>query len=143
MTDNATATTASLLREIADAMQQNPEEGFMEFEWSMQKPPSRINEDGWVELCRRAADPGYTVRRRPRTITIAGVEVPEPMRTAPPLGTRCWCADVVFGANAMKWVGVRDEYRRLRRGLCHRTKEAAEEHVRALILASGGEVDDG
>ena len=141
MTDNATATTASLLREIADEMERNPEGGFMEFEWSSPQIPFVINEDGWVELCRRAADPGYTVRRRPRTIIIAGIEIPEPMRTAPPLGTRYWCADVAFKVNATKWVGIRDEYRRLRRGLCHRTKRAAEEHVRALILASGGEVE--
>ena len=59
MTDN---TIASLLRKIADEMERSPDEGFKEFKWSMQQGPFRINEDGWAELCRRAADPGYTVR---------------------------------------------------------------------------------
>ena len=61
MTYNTIATTARLLREIADEMERNPNEGFKEFKWSMQQGPFRINEDGWVELCRRAADPGYAV----------------------------------------------------------------------------------
>ena len=65
MTDN---TIASLLRKIADEMERSPDEGFKEFKWSMQQGPFRINEDGWGELCRRAADPGYTVRHRPRGI---------------------------------------------------------------------------
>jgi len=141
MTDNATATTASRLREVADEMERSPDEGFREFEWAIPQSPFVINEDGWTELCRRVGDPVYTVRRRPRTITIAGIEIPEPMREPPPLGTRYWCADVVFGVYATEWDGIRDEYRWLRRGLCHCTKRAAEEHVRALILASGGEVE--
>ena len=140
MTDNATASL--LLREIADAAQQNPEEGFMEFEWSTPRSPFFINDDGWAELCRRVGDPDYTVRRRPRTITIAGIEVPEPMRTAPPGGTTYWVADPRrFKAHRVQWDGVPSEYWCLRRGLCHLTKEAAETHARALIIASGGEVE--
>ena len=143
MPDNTIATTASLLREIADEMEKNPDEGFKEFKWSMRENgPFRINEDGWSELCRRASDPGYIVRHQPRAVPIGRVEVPEPMWEPPLLGTKYWCADAVFGVYAMQWDGTRDEYQWLRRGLCHRTREAAEKHVRAIILASGGEVDD-
>ena len=139
MTDNA---TASLLREIADEMGRSPHEGSKEFEWAVLQNPFKINKDGWVELCRRAADPNFTVRRRPRTIKIAGIEVPEPMRTAPPGGTTYWVADPRrFKAHRVQWDGVPSEYWCLRRGLCHLTKEAAETHARALIIASGGEVE--
>jgi len=140
ITDNAT--TTSLLREIADAARQNPEEGFMEFEWAEGRKPFKINDDGWAELCRRAADPGYTVRRRPRTIAIGGVKVPEPMREPPPVETEYWIADP-FRSKAHReyWDGFGFEYEWLRRGFCHLTKEAAETHARALIIASGGEVE--
>ena len=140
MTDNATAT---LLREIADEMERNPEKGFREFEWAIPQSPFVINEDGWTELCRRVGDPVYTVRRRPRTITIAGIEIPEPMRTAPPVGATYWIATPLhrFKTHRMQWGGAVVERDWLRRGLCHLTKEAAETHSRALIIASGGEVE--
>jgi len=142
MADNATSTAASLLREIADEMERSPEKGFMEFEWARGRKLFKINEDGWAELCRRTADPGYTVRRRPRTITIAGVEIPEPMREPPPVGTTYWVANPFFiRAEDTQWNGRVAEHELLRRGLCHLTKEAAETHARALIIASGGEVE--
>ena len=140
MTDNA---TASLLREIADEMERSPEEGFKQYEWSTTQRPFVINEDGWAELCRRVGDPAYTVRRRSRTITIAGIEIPEPMRTAPPVGATYWIADPLHRVKAsrMRWDGLNHEPEWLRCGLCHLTKEAAETHSRALIIASGGEVE--
>jgi len=134
--------TASLLREIADEMERSPEKGFMEFEWSRGRKLFKINEDGWAELSRRAADPEYTVRRRPYTITIAGIEIPEPMRTAPPVGTTYWIADPLrFQAHWMRWDGSRGAHKWMSRGLCHFTKEAAETHARVLIIASGGEME--
>ena len=140
MTDNA---TASLLQEIADAAQQNPEEGFMEFEWATPRSPFFINDDGWAELCRRVGDPDYTVRRRSRTITIAGIEIPKPMRTAPPVGATYWIADPLHRVKVsrMQWDGLNHEPEWLRCGFCHLTKEAAETHSRALIIASGGEAE--
>ena len=140
MTDNA---TASLLREIADEMERSPDEGSKEFEWAVLQNPFKINKDGWIELCRRAADPNFTVRRRPRTIKIAEVEIPEPMREPPPVGTTYWLADPLHRSKASReqWDGHRFEHGWLRRGLCHLTKEAAETHARTLIISIGGEVE--
>ena len=59
--------TPTLLREIADVIEQRPDDGYMEFEWSMDGDQFYIEELCWLELVRFAIDPDYTVRRRART----------------------------------------------------------------------------
>ena len=74
-------------------------------------------------------------RRKPRTITINGREVPEPMRSAPAIGSRYYLVDTssrqLFGIE--NWDGDAIEQIWLSRGLCHSTKEAAIAHAEALL----------
>lgn len=79
-------------------------------------------------------------RRKPRTITINGIEVPEPTREPPKKGSYYWVAtpDGLDLTKKLRWVNDSCDRRSLRRGLCHSTHEAAETHAKALIAASGG-----
>ena len=74
-------------------------------------------------------------RRKPRTITINGREVPEPMRQAPELMspyflTDCRCEGK---CKAHIWRGDSIDTMWLSRGLCHSTEEAAIAHAEALL----------
>lgn len=74
-------------------------------------------------------------RRKPRTITINGREVPEPMREAPKVG------DVVYLVNitgdhvfvAFTWVADFMDAKWIQRGLVHSTEDAAIAHAEALL----------
>jgi len=74
----------------------------------------------------------------PRTITVNGVVVPEPMREAPKQGTYFFTvgftADIEVGG--FHWYGLRWQERALKRGLCHLTEAAAITHFEALIKPS-------
>jgi hypothetical protein len=87
--------------------------------------------------------PPSRYRVKPATITINGVEVPEPVREALEHGQEYWVVNPLNGGGFNG--GVWDEnnifcVNWLKRGLIHLTKESAEQHARALIMASGGEV---
>jgi len=84
--------------------------------------------------------PGFwTVRRKPKTIRIGEMEVPEPMRVAPAVGTHYWIVSVSEEFSYWStWAGDKSDFYCLERGLCQSTKEAAELHRKALILVSGG-----
>lgn len=84
----------------------------------------------------------YAYRRKPKTIRIGDMEVPEPMKTAPEYGTVYWfpsfhCSEV---ADNCSWAGDDIDNRLFQRGFCHATLKAAEAHAKALIKVSGGEV---
>ena len=81
----------------------------------------------------------WTVRRKPRTIRIGEKDVPEPMRVAPAVGTHYWIVSVSEEfLYSSTWAGDESDFYCLERGLCQLTKEAAEQHRKALILVSGG-----
>lgn len=81
----------------------------------------------------------WTVRRKPRTIRIGDIDVPPPMRVAPACGTTYWIANPARVAmTGIEWENDHFDARWFKYGLCHLTKEAAELHRKALILASGG-----
>ncbi len=86
----------------------------------------------WVETCK--------YRRKPKTIRIGDMEVPEPMKTAPEYGTVYWFPSFRHSTsvNNFIWSGNAGDNRMLQCGFCHATKEAAEAHAQALILISGG-----
>lgn len=71
----------------------------------------------------------------PRTITINGRIVPEPLRTPPQLGQACWIADVTSRKLWYYWKWSNDEQERhwLRIGMCHATQAAAVAHATALL----------
>lgn len=74
-------------------------------------------------------------RRKPRTITINGREVPEPMREAPDVGNLYYV--VIVSAESVvsnhKWQNDQFDKKWLSRGLIHSTKEAAIAHAEALL----------
>lgn len=78
---------------------------------------------------------GTEYRRKPRTININGFEVPEPLRTAPCEGTEVYLPSLDgHGLVARKrFVDNIFDDLRLKRGLLHLTKEAAEMHAKALL----------
>ena len=81
----------------------------------------------------------WTVRRKPKTIRIGEMDVPEPMREAPAMGTGVWLVcihtDPPF---QFFWSGNETERKWLKLGICRLKKEDAEQHRKALILVSGG-----
>lgn len=80
--------------------------------------------------------PELNWRIKPRTLTINGHEVPEPMRKAPAMDTKHWLPWLVSRpemAVCQTWSDHPFDHERLARGLCHSTREAAEAHARALM----------
>lgn len=91
---------------------------------------------GWVSMSDHPLwliDEQY--RLKPRTITINGREVPEPMRRAPEVGQECYIVAMekqpLFGE--ITWDNDSFDHRWLSRGLLHSTKEAAIAHTKALL----------
>lgn len=100
----------------------------------------RINA-GWTALAEHPVWAlHYEYRRAPKTITINGREVPEPLREAPAEGTQVWHPCLYGGALAdmSTWHDGVMLLESFRRGLCHATREAAELHARALLSFTKG-----
>lgn len=97
----------------------------------------------WAECVNEPAwDLSFDYRVRPRTIRIGEIDVPEPVRECPPLGAKYYYPTVQYTdtVDAFTWQGDSFDKRLLERGLIHLTREAAEQHAKALILVSGGKV---
>lgn len=78
----------------------------------------------------------YEYRRKPRVIVINGIEVPEPMRNAPENGSIYFFPRIDVGdkyAFSTQWSGDYIDEMRLKSGICHSTREAAELHAKALL----------
>lgn len=82
---------------------------------------------------------GYELRIKPRTITVNGIEVPEPVRELK-AGTPVWYVDgaSIEGYWEARFRGTDVEMILLDRGLVHMTEEAAVRHFEALIAPSKG-----
>lgn len=74
--------------------------------------------------------------------SINGHEYPEPVRVPLDDGQEYFLVDpyAKLSFTSMTWAGGVSDMRWLIRGLIHLTREAAEAHARAIILACGGEV---
>jgi len=74
-------------------------------------------------------------RRKPRTININGFEVPEPLRDAPSDGETCYIVNLAEDkVYATIWYSAQSFFKQwLKSGIIHRTKEAAEIHLKALL----------
>lgn len=86
------------------------------------------------------------VRPIPRTITIGDMEVPEPVREPLEDGQEYFmikpeCAKYLDGVGHYEWEGSDIDLCRLRAGLIHATEENCAANFKALIKASGGEVE--
>ena len=83
-------------------------------------------------------DPRITYRRRPRTITINGNQVPEPLRVAPEVGTLYYVANLLHAAlqndpKPRTWNGSSTDFAALRAGIVHLLKYNAAQHSTALL----------
>ena len=102
-----------------------------------------LSDLGWVEL---EENPAWCVcceyRLKPRTIRIGDIDVPEPMRSAPEVGSGYFFVNQSDPGTVVefKWDDNWIDRLCLGHGMCHTTKEAAIAHANALILVSGGKV---
>lgn len=86
--------------------------------------------------------PRNRCRIKPKTIMIGDMEVPEPVRYVSELeiDEKYFVSLIGSGdfCSFYHWNGDEFDLRMLRRGLIHKTKEAAILHAKALIKISGG-----
>lgn len=77
----------------------------------------------------------YTYRRKPRTITVNGFEVPEPLRVMPEVDGEYFLADPAGNGflHQFFWRDCATDNLWLERGLLHSTKEAAIAHAKAML----------
>lgn len=97
--------------------------------------------DEWLTLATREDgmpdagwNPEYKYRIKPRTVTVAGVELPEPLRVAPENGVILWTAG--FGRDEVDnfaWGNYHVDKLCLNQGLLHSTREAAEKWREFLL----------
>lgn len=124
--------------EVKRAYYADPENVVVEF-WSKANLcwKSCIDEPAWYEY--------YDYRIKPKTIRIGDLDVPEPVRAALERGQKYWIV-YFYGVGALAceatWNGDRTDDGWLSRGMIHLTREAADLHAKALILVSGGKVDE-
>lgn len=80
----------------------------------------------------------FEYRRKPKTITVNGIEVPEPSRETPKIGDRYYLAYPVSSSGFVEyfWTNEAQEKSWLEKGLLHLTKEAAIAHAIAMIAPS-------
>jgi hypothetical protein len=95
-----------------------------------------VDSNGWIDC----TDPvafvhGCKYRIKPRTIIVNGFEVPEPMRERPRDGDTYFCphASSIDMYGFADWEECAVDLVRLKRGLCHSTKEAAIAHAKAML----------
>jgi hypothetical protein len=80
----------------------------------------------------------FRIKPKMRSVTVDGVnyEFPEPMRVAPEIGEDFYLA--CMKSTCRRWGGGDEQSFWLKAGFCHLTKEAAEQHRRALLAVNGG-----
>lgn len=100
--------------------------------------------DGWFDIhpeiaLIKLANGFPSLRIKPKTININGIEVPAPVTEPLEIGQEywTWSHDKVL---QMRWNGDRADHRWLKRRAIHLTEEAAQAHLEAIVKASGGEV---
>lgn len=116
----------------------DPREEFEEFKHAYSEWRTPMNTGNLLEEIECAPE---RIRLKPRTIEIAGIEVPEPMRRPPELGSTYYIPDAGHLVSRLDWQQDAIDVRLLAAGCAHRTRDAAIAHRRALIIASGGDPD--
>ena len=80
----------------------------------------------------------HVYRRKPRTIKIAGYEVPEPVREPLRRGQKFWAVNPFLGPQAFTWLSSPMLQHALESGFVHLSKEDAQQYYEVLkILLSG------
>ena len=80
----------------------------------------------------------FKYRRKPKTITVNGIEVPEPAREAPKMGEKFFVVTLTSPTlvNDYLWTTHRYNTQWLSKGLVHLTEEAAIAHAKAMLAPS-------
>ena len=105
-----------------------------------------ITQDWWFSTNTREAIrsiinlEGMRFRIAPKTIRIGDMDVREPMRVAPAVGTEYWFVVTVYidFTDFHTWVDDEEDNRLLKLGICHLTEADCHTHAEALIKVSGG-----
>lgn len=122
---------AALMAQYAQDAATNPEP------WKLWEFNDADDGDGWHTCVSQAVwAPTCQYRRKPRTININGIEVPEPLRVAPAKGTKVWSPHLSSAdkLSTFTWnVGNHWMEQELERGIVHLTPEAAVAHAEALL----------
>ena len=97
-------------------------------------------EKGWKQWFPCADHPHWSIynkyRRKPETIMVNGIEVPEPMVYPPKYGITYYLANPLseFMYSQWQWTdSSSSDHMWLNRGLLHTTKEAAIKHGKAML----------
>jgi hypothetical protein len=108
------------------------------------KPQQRETEaDEWQDVIGVPmwyGDMYYRLIPRRKMMHLNGMEFPAPEREAPPLFTDYYIPDPTFTlahllSSQLTWGKHEGHYRRLKAGVVHLTREAAEAHARAMLNA--------
>lgn len=81
-------------------------------------------------------------RRKPRTIRIGEIDIPEPVREPLQNGEKYFVPAIDCGydeINSFEWDGDSTDKRLLKQGMVHLTEEAAREHAKALLALTAKE----
>ena len=79
----------------------------------------------------------FEYRRKPKTITVNGIEVPEPAREVPKRGDQYYLADPTSSRKVVRyWTNEPEEKSWIEKGVLHLTKEAAIAHAQAMLVPS-------
>lgn len=97
----------------------------------------------WDKLTGSPAwDEGTKYRRKPRTIRIGKIDIPEPVREPLQDGEKYFVPAIDCGygnMNSFEWDGDSTDKRLLKQGIVHLTEEAALAHAKALIALTAKE----
>ncbi|QMT41291.1 hypothetical protein [Neisseria shayeganii] len=113
--------------------------------WEFFIAADEYGDDRWV-TCNRPItwETQKQYRRKPDIIKIGKHEFPLPMQTAPTDGTRYWYVNQYsygFKSDSMVWTSHNVDSNRLNAGMCHLTKDAAEQHADVLNAINRGDVE--
>lgn len=95
--------------------------------------------EGWYSLTDHPVWGLYiSYRRKPRTILVNGIEIPEPMRKEPKKPEWYYLAYPISEELYAQytWTGARPDRLWLEKGLIHDTREAAIAHAKAMLVPS-------
>lgn len=98
-----------------------------------------MDRGSWLSMSDHPAwNPDYEYRRKPKTILVNGIEVPEPVRKPLKYSETYWLAVPTNRNRAVSatWFGDDDDELFLRKGLVHLTKETAILHAEAMLKPS-------
>ena len=108
---------------------------------------TQTNSTNWVDV---TGDEGlylivsagtHTLRIKPKTIFVNGIELPAPMTKAPPNGTNYFVVDLISTCYYQDewWFNTVEDQYALNNGLCHLTADAAISHAKAILKGVKGD----